>query len=59
MSLRVPVLKLAPRSYQYTGANMLQAGDIFTLSTMRYKLHGLVVWVGDVEEGATIGVPES
>ena len=59
VSLRVPVLKMAPRSYQYTSANILQAGDIFTLSSRRYKLHGLVLWVGEVEEGATIAVPES
>jgi len=34
-------------------------GDIFTLSTRRYKLHGLVLWVSDVQEGATVASPES
>lgn len=59
LTLRVPVLKLAPRTYQYTSLDLLRAGDIFTLSTPRYKLHGLVLWVSDVEEGATIPPPAS
>jgi hypothetical protein len=59
LMLRVPVLKLAPRTYQYTSLDLLRAGDIFTLSTPRYKLHGLVLWVSDVEEGATIPPPPS
>lgn len=57
--LRVPVLKLAPRTYQYTSLDLPRAGDIFTLSTPRYKLHGLVLWVSDVEEGATMPPPPS
>jgi hypothetical protein len=57
VELKIPVLKLAHRSYKYTNLDLVQAGDIFTLSTRRYKLHGLVLWVSDVEEGATIAPP--
>jgi hypothetical protein len=59
LQLQIPVIKLAPRSYQYTSLDLLRGGDIFTLSTRRYKLHGLVLWVSDVQEGATPAPPES
>jgi hypothetical protein len=54
LTLRVPVLKLGHRSYQYTSADLPRAGDIFTLATTRYKLHGLVLWVSDVTENEPI-----
>jgi hypothetical protein len=57
VTLRVPVLKLGHRNYQYTNLDLLRAGDIFTLSTTRYKLHGLVLWVSDVDESATVPPP--
>jgi len=59
LTLRVPVLKLGHRNYQYTNLDLPRAGDIFTLSTLRYKLHGLVLWVSDVDENPTAATPTS
>jgi hypothetical protein len=59
VELKIPVVEVSPRAYQYTSLDLVQAGDIFTLSTRRYKLHGLVLWVSDVERGATIAPPAS
>jgi hypothetical protein len=59
LTLRVPVLKLGHRNYQYTSLDLLRAGDIFTLSTPRYKLHGLVLWVSDVDETPGAAPPTS
>lgn len=50
--LEVPMLMTAPKSWEYKGDEGVRAGDIFTMTTDRYKLHGVVVWIGEVKKVA-------
>ncbi|MCC7418334.1 MAG: DUF4330 family protein [Acidobacteria bacterium] len=46
ITLEVPVAEASPGEWTYGGQRVL-AGDVFLMTTDRYRLHGIVTWVGD------------
>jgi hypothetical protein len=48
LTLQVPQVEVETDRWLYVGRT-LRAGDVFALTTDRYKLHGVVVSVGDVQ----------
>ena len=51
LSMSVPLQESAPDTWVYRD-QPVRAGDVFALATDRYRLHGVVVWVGDVTRAA-------
>ena len=47
LTLQVPQIEVEADRWLY-GDRMIRAGDVFPLTTDRYKLHGVVISVGDV-----------
>jgi hypothetical protein len=48
VTLRMPVLEVGPQGWAY-GENAVRVGGLFMLSTDRYRLHGVVTFLGPVE----------
>ena len=47
VTLDVPQVEGAPNVWTYRDQSV-RAGDLFLLTTERYRLHGVVTWIGDV-----------
>jgi hypothetical protein len=47
LTLQVPQIEVEPGRWMY-GDRMVRAGDVFPLTTDRYRLHGVVISLGDV-----------
>jgi hypothetical protein len=49
VTLDVPEVESGPNTWTYRDQPVL-AGNIFLLTTDRYRLHGVVTWIGDVDQ---------
>ncbi len=49
VTLDVPQVESGPNSWTYRGQPVL-AGNVFLLTTDRYRLHGVVMWISDVRQ---------
>lgn len=49
ITLDLPLTQTAPDTWVY-GDQQVLAGNVFLMTTDRYRLHGVVTWVGDVQQ---------
>jgi hypothetical protein len=54
VTLRVPQSQMGPESWVYNEEG-IRVGGLFTLTTDRYRLRGIVTWVGDLEPTPSAG----
>ena len=48
VTLEVPLARIGPDAWAY-GDQQVLAGNVFQMTTDRYRLHGVVTWVGDIQ----------
>ena len=54
--LRVPVSEVRPGAWTYN-EDPMRIGRLFTMTTERYQLRGVITWVGDVKPSAAGAAP--
>jgi hypothetical protein len=54
VTLRVPVAEVRPGAWTYN-EDAMRVGRLFTMTTDRYQLRGVITWVGEVKKGAPVG----
>jgi hypothetical protein len=54
VTLRVPVSEVRPGAWTYN-EDAMRVGRLFTMTTDRYQLRGIITWVGEVKRNAAAG----
>jgi len=52
VTLRVPMSEIRPNAWTYSEAS-IRVGGLFTLTTDRYRFHGIVTWMGPIERNGS------